>query len=78
MPGLLRGVARTAVDRRHCDHRQQPRLAPAGVEVGRNRTSRRPSAAAAAPPPPPRAGCRAGRDPIEQLKELAASGTKGS
>ncbi len=33
MPGLLRGVARTAVDRRDGHRRQQPRLAPPGLAL---------------------------------------------
>ena len=71
MPGLLRGVARTAV------------IAGTATSVS-NRVSRRqanrgprrrpqyeePQYAA---PPPPAARRGAGADPIEQLKELASS-----
>ncbi len=35
MPGLLRGVGRTAVIAGHRDHRLQPRQPPPGEQVGR-------------------------------------------
>ena len=79
MPGLLRGVARTAV--------------VAGVATGTsNRVSRRqarrwgqqdaayydePEPSYAAPPPPAPAPAAPAPDPIEQLKQLAALKEQG-
>lgn len=79
MPGLLRGVVRTAA------------VAGTATAVS-NRVSRRqgqrwsqqeaygqpePTYAAPAPAPPPAAAAAPARDPIEQLKELAALKEQG-
>ena len=75
MPGLIRGVARTAVDRRDGDGRVEPRVPPPGRPLGG--PGRAAAAAAAgvpaaaglrAPPPPP---APAAPVDIAQLKELA-------
>jgi Short C-terminal domain len=76
MPGLLRGVARTAV------------IAGTATSVS-NRVSRRqaerwsqqdaqqPAYQEPPPPPPPAPAAAAGPDPIEQLKELGALHEQG-
>jgi hypothetical protein len=77
MPGLLRGVARTAV------------IAGTATSVS-NRVSRRqgerwaqqeeqqqPQAAPAPPPPAPAAPAAAGASPIEQLKQLGELKAQG-
>ena len=74
MPGLLRGVARTAVDRRHRDHRQQPRLAPPGPTLGAAGRTAAGSRPAAAAPAAPAAG---GQSTIDQLKELGELKAQG-
>lgn len=72
MPGLIRGVARTAVVAGtastvagRVQHRQQAKWAEQGEA---------PQQQAAAPPPAPAAPAA---DPIEQLKELAALKEQG-
>ena len=76
MPGLLRGVARTAVIAgtatavsNRVSRRQGKRWAAAG------RTSS--SAAAAAPPAAPRRAAAGGRLAIDQLKELGELKSQG-
>ena len=70
MPGLLRGVARTAViagTATSVSNRVSRRQAN---RWSQQETSQQPSPAYQQPPPPPPAGA-AGPDPIAQLKELA-------
>ena len=77
MPGLIRGVARTAVDRRYGHRRVQPGLPPPGRHAGRRRSSsstqqqqpqqQQPVYAA---PPPRRRPRPSMDDKLAQLKEL--------
>lgn len=75
MPGLLRGVARTAVIagtasavNGRVQRRQAERFADRDAQIMANRAAAYESGAAAAAPPPPPAAPAA--DPIAQLKEL--------
>ena len=65
MPGLIRGVARTAVDRRNRDRSLQPGVETAGRPVGRQESTE-PEPTMEAPPPE----AAADPDPIQLLTDL--------
>ena len=73
MPGLMRGVARTAVDRRDGHRGLEQRVPPPGRPLGRAGAAAAPAAAAAAAAPPPPARRPPGATwttKLAQLKEL--------
>ena len=72
MPGLLRGLARTADGRGHRDRRLQPGLPPPGRPVGGPDDQQQAYAPQQAPRRRRQAPPEAGDDPvIAQLKDLA-------
>ena len=78
MPGLLRGVARTAVIAGTATTRVQPRQPPAGEPLGgAGRPAVRGTAAAAVRGSRRPLRPAAGQDRVEQLKELASLKEQG-
>jgi hypothetical protein len=74
MPGLLRGVARTAVIRRDGHRRVQPRLATAGRRWSAQEQQQAHQQQPYEAPPPPTNDMDAKLDQLERLGELKSQG----
>lgn len=85
MPGLLRGVARTAVVAGtatavsgRVQRRQAERFADRDAQIAAQREQAyQQQAYAQAPPPPPAQAAAPAADPVQQLKDLAALRDQG-